>query len=328
MSLSPLPINIKWHLEEGQGFYNIDSPEFTDLPIPVPPNMGSARLSRINLELGFTLFKGDNNFLPVAKSREINCGLLEVNYNEPILLIGVLFGGNAVHQHEDGLPSIIFGHENICLYHIEYTRHFARLDGSSSSTYLAIVCTRTILSSLLGQEQSARLLEKLGIAEVHTCTTRNLRKDVLAPMREIMRQGWMAEARRLYIQTKILEFLNLLDEGIAVGRVPLASPSSTSIIEKVHARLMELEGKPPTLLELGKEYGMSAQSLNDAFAHQYGQTIYAFLMSNRLDQALEELKTSDIPMKALAAKLGYSHVNHFITAFKRRFGYPPGTLRR
>jgi AraC-like DNA-binding protein len=33
-------------------------------------------------------------------------------------------------------------------------------------------------------------------------------------------------------------------------------------------------------------------------------------------------------MKALANQLGYSHVNHFITAFKRQFGYSPGTIRR
>jgi len=33
-------------------------------------------------------------------------------------------------------------------------------------------------------------------------------------------------------------------------------------------------------------------------------------------------------MKVLAARLGYSHVNHFIAAFKKKFGYPPGSLRK
>ncbi|NTW85245.1 MAG: AraC family transcriptional regulator, partial [Holophagaceae bacterium] len=33
-------------------------------------------------------------------------------------------------------------------------------------------------------------------------------------------------------------------------------------------------------------------------------------------------------MKALAANLGYSHVNNFIYAFKKKFGYPPGSVRK
>jgi len=33
-------------------------------------------------------------------------------------------------------------------------------------------------------------------------------------------------------------------------------------------------------------------------------------------------------MKTLAHKIGYSHVNHFITAFKKKFGVTPGSLRK
>jgi AraC-like DNA-binding protein len=33
-------------------------------------------------------------------------------------------------------------------------------------------------------------------------------------------------------------------------------------------------------------------------------------------------------MKVIAERLGYSHVNHFITALKRKFGYPPGSVRK
>jgi AraC-like DNA-binding protein len=32
-------------------------------------------------------------------------------------------------------------------------------------------------------------------------------------------------------------------------------------------------------------------------------------------------------MKVLAERLGYSHVNNFIHAFSKRFGYSPGSLR-
>jgi AraC-like DNA-binding protein len=35
-----------------------------------------------------------------------------------------------------------------------------------------------------------------------------------------------------------------------------------------------------------------------------------------------------VSFRSAATRLGYSHVNHFISAFKRKFGYSPGSLRR
>jgi superfamily I DNA/RNA helicase len=60
----------------------------------------------------------------------------------------------------------------------------------------------------------------------------------------------------------------------------------------------------------------------------YNQSIYNFLANQRLDQAYQGLLETDIPMKILAHKIGYSHVNHFITAFKNKFGVTPGSIRR
>jgi AraC-like DNA-binding protein len=52
------------------------------------------------------------------------------------------------------------------------------------------------------------------------------------------------------------------------------------------------------------------------------------MTDHRLAQAHALLQTEQISMKVLAARLGYSHVNHFIAAFRKKFGYPPGSLRK
>ena len=71
-----------------------------------------------------------------------------------------------------------------------------------------------------------------------------------------------------------------------------------------------------------------ASKLNQSFIKKYDQSIYSFLTNQRLDQAHEALLKTGIPMKILAHKIGYSHVNHFITAFKKKFGVTPGSLRK
>ncbi len=71
-----------------------------------------------------------------------------------------------------------------------------------------------------------------------------------------------------------------------------------------------------------------ARVLNNGFKEIYGCSINTYISGQRLDSAHEVLVKSDIPMKTLAVNLGYSHVNHFITAFRKKFGYSPGSLRR
>ena len=52
------------------------------------------------------------------------------------------------------------------------------------------------------------------------------------------------------------------------------------------------------------------------------------MMKFRLAQAHSALVQSAVSIKQLAARLGYAHVSNFAIAFKRRYGYPPGSLRR
>ena len=122
-------------------------------------------------------------------------------------------------------------------------------------------------------------------------------------------------SRRIHVQSK-------------PENVFLQGSSSKEKVEKLHAYIIGTKGKLPNLNELAKQFGISLRTLNDLFADEYGQSISAFINNYRLSAAHEALEHSDVPMKQLASELGYSHVNHFITAFKRKFGYSPGHLRK
>ncbi|MDD5216403.1 MAG: helix-turn-helix domain-containing protein, partial [Methylococcales bacterium] len=122
-------------------------------------------------------------------------------------------------------------------------------------------------------------------------------------------------SRRLNFQTK-------------PENVFLQGSSSKEKVEKLHAYITSTKGKLPNLHDLAKQFGISLRTLNDLFTAEYGQSISAFINDYRLSAAHEALEHSDIPMKQLASELGYSHVNHFITAFKRKFSYSPGHLRK
>jgi AraC-like DNA-binding protein len=92
--------------------------------------------------------------------------------------------------------------------------------------------------------------------------------------------------------------------------------------------LERADAEVPSLDALARRYCTSARTLNDDFKEVVGQSIFAFVTRRRLGQAHVLIQETEIPLKQVSARLGYTHVNHFSAAFRRVFGYPPGSLRR
>lgn len=108
-------------------------------------------------------------------------------------------------------------------------------------------------------------------------------------------------------------------------------PRALNAVERarsVRQQLVNTVGKLPTLKELASLYGVSTSRLNEEFSACYGLKIVPYITQYRLKEAHDAIVNTSIPLKILASRLGYSHLNHFISAFRKHFGYPPGALRR
>jgi AraC-like DNA-binding protein len=92
--------------------------------------------------------------------------------------------------------------------------------------------------------------------------------------------------------------------------------------------LTESSDKFPTLLDLSEKFGRSAQSLNEDFIAEYGVSIYSFIQEHRMKHAYDAILNTEAAIKQLSIRLGYSHVNNFSAAFKRKYGVAPGSLRK
>ena len=152
---------------------------------------------------------------------------------------------------------------------------------------------------------------------------------VSAPLRAAFSTDLQGHLQRLFAQSKVLEYLCALCTYAAARESP--KPPLQSLpdrLQALHEYLTQLEGRLPSLEELAVQFRMSARRLNTAFAERYGLPIYAFIADWRLNEAYVAIRDSDVAFKILASRLGYSHVNHFNRAFRRKFGHPPGQLRK
>lgn len=99
-------------------------------------------------------------------------------------------------------------------------------------------------------------------------------------------------------------------------------------IHEAKERLIQDPRSPLTVRELAHGVGLPVARLQSGFRELFGAPVFRWLQGYKLDLARELLEKESVPIKQIAFRLGYSHQNNFTNAFRRRFGIPPGAVRR
>jgi AraC-like DNA-binding protein len=73
--------------------------------------------------------------------------------------------------------------------------------------------------------------------------------------------------------------------------------------------------------------GMSRSRFSETFTENFGRTPIEFVQAVRLRAARRMLLGSSLPIKAVAAAVGYSSRSHFSRAYQSYFGEAPSTLK-
>ncbi len=93
--------------------------------------------------------------------------------------------------------------------------------------------------------------------------------------------------------------------------------------------LEKLEGEAvPDYAVLAAELGISVASLRRKFKGATGVPLHTWVLQNRITAARTLLAESDLPIKAVAARLGYNNVYFFARQFRQIAGVSPGVYRK
>lgn len=75
-------------------------------------------------------------------------------------------------------------------------------------------------------------------------------------------------------------------------------------------------------------FGISETTLQKTIHNATGKTFFEFVEDMRLELAYDLLKNTDQTINNVAVQCGFSSHNSFYKAFKRRYGQPPGSIRK
>ena len=326
-------VAFEWLSETGEPVAGSEDRSFGEsgwVEYAMPPEVGKGGYEAFELTLGMTLVRSTLEFSPLVLGKLVPLMEVDVEFKEPSLQVMALRGlhGSIKEAYPPAQMTASPG-VDIFRYTTHYLSSFAA-DGTFSGTVISFSVGRTVLNQLIGDEVAESLLVGLGIANIPSITVCAIPLHISQLMFNAVSSALSGTTQKLFCQAKILEYLAALMHHVCASAevAPDHSQKSRRRAQVIHAQLMATEGKLPTLDELAEQYGRSAKLLNEEFAQEFGKSVYGFITDHRLTQAHAALEHSDVTIKQLAAKLGYTHVNNFTSAFKRTFGYPPGTLRR
>ncbi len=83
-----------------------------------------------------------------------------------------------------------------------------------------------------------------------------------------------------------------------------------------------------TLDRLAERAGLSSRTLARRFAEQLGTSPGQWLLNQRLDAARVLLEQTDLPVEAVATRVGLASAVNLRCRFRAAFGTTPGAYRR
>jgi AraC family transcriptional regulator, activator of mtrCDE len=110
-------------------------------------------------------------------------------------------------------------------------------------------------------------------------------------------------------------------------RLPWLAPLEDARLARALAAMHERPQHCFTLAELAELAGMSRSVFAARFAHAVGESPIEVLKALRLARAAELLTRTDLPIKGIAARVGYASRSSFTRAFCARHGRPPADFR-
>ena len=145
---------------------------------------------------------------------------------------------------------------------------------------------------------------------------------------DIINCNFKGGLKALFLNAKCLELLTLQARasqafGRDRGQSVLKSRYDIDSIHHAKDLLLANADQPLSLQELARQVGINEFKLKNGFKELYQTTVFGYLSDVKLHKAKQQL-LEGVPIKSVAEALGYSSVQHFSNAFRKKFGVSPG----
>ena len=191
--------------------------------------------------------------------------------------------------------------------------------------------TKEKFYSIVNSENDAikRFTENMLAGNTVALSEKNLDIDfqIQNCINSILKCNYEEPLKKIYLYSKVIELLVFQLESYNRLFDPKARYIKTDydkerILFAKDYLVKNLE-TPPSLTELSRIVGINEFKLKRGFKEVFGQTVFGYLNDLRMELAKNDLLEKQKSITEIAFELGFSSVQHFSNAFKKKFGVAP-----
>ncbi len=162
---------------------------------------------------------------------------------------------------------------------------------------------------------------------VNSIWTMPLTPHIVQVIEQVYTTKLKAQAKRLYIQAKVMEILALVYDWKQQryednAKQELKSKDLQSIISA--AKLIEKKmANPPSIIQLSKLVGINDHKLKVEFKRVFQCTVFDYLNQKRMDEAKRLLINTELNVRQVASAIGFKHLGYFSAKFKKHYQIAP-----
>ncbi|MBO3697941.1 AraC family transcriptional regulator [Roseivirga sp. E12] len=145
---------------------------------------------------------------------------------------------------------------------------------------------------------------------------------------KIFSTTFTGNTRMMFLRSQVTE---LLAHFFAELDKPITDTLKNEDVEKIYEAKEILDSNisaPPSLNELSKLIGLNSNKLKKNFKEVFGMPVFKHLQNERLSQAHDMLKDSELSIQEAAWQVGYESLSSFSNAFTKKFGFRPSEIKR
>jgi AraC-like DNA-binding protein len=131
----------------------------------------------------------------------------------------------------------------------------------------------------------------------------------------------------LLMKQCLISLLRRQSETAGDGYAPWIAAVGSPELGRTIAVITDKPEADHTLQSLADVAGMSRATFAEQFRKTFGRTPMGFVKEVRLRRAARFLSATDMPVKTIAFRVGYSSRSHFSRAFKSMMGADPASYR-
>ena len=271
------------------------------------------------IEEGFNVLTYENDTdTTQAIIRHVDASLIQFHF---------CFRGSAHFNFNQRTYSLPLQDEHVLLLYNPQRDLPMELDTSPNTQLITVLISIKKFHSLFSQEA-----DQISFLSGENINKKYYKDHVITPsmavvISQILQHQPNALMSRLYLKGKVYELLSLYfnpSEATDIAECPfLVDEENVRKIRQAKEIILTHMAEPPSLQALSDEIELSLSKLKEGFKQLYGDTVYGYLLSHKMEEARRMLESGKYNVNEVGLKIGYSTASHFIAAFKKKYNTTP-----